>query len=72
MNGSVRLEAIGPRGEACIIIRSGSEVDSSNLSGRNSIEGLPAYRLASGERLNPTDDPQVFMTLDGMRCFRLR
>ena len=32
----------------------------------------PSYRLATGERLNPTDDPAVFETLDRSRRFTLR
>jgi len=67
-----RLEAIGPRGEACIIVRTASDVDTSNLSGRSSLGGLPSYHLASGDRLNPTDNPKVFQTLDGSRKYTLR
>ena len=61
------LRARGPNGEACIIVRTGSEIDSSNLDGRSGVAGLASYRLETGERLNPTDDPKVFRTLDGQR-----
>ncbi|MBW8832334.1 MAG: hypothetical protein JF606_23595 [Burkholderiales bacterium] len=67
-----RLEAIGPRGGACIIVRTSEGIDTSNLSGRASLPGLASYRLATGERLNPTDDPKVFQTLDRAREFKLR
>jgi hypothetical protein len=67
-----RLEAKGPRGEACIIVRTADDIDTSNLSGRSSRLGLASYRLATGERLNPTDDPKVFETLDGLRQFTIR
>lgn len=60
-----RLHARGPDGEACIIERTGSRIDTTNLAGRSSIGGLASYRLGTGERLNPTDDPKVFKTLDG-------
>ena len=72
MPNTDRLEAKGPRGEACIIVRTANDVDTSNLSGRSNRPGLASYRLASGERLNPTDDPKVFQTLDGSRQFTLR
>ena len=66
-----RLHAKGPGGEACIIERTSSEVDTSNLSGRSSLAGLPSYRLGTGDRLNPTDDPKVFRSLDGKRLYTL-
>ncbi len=59
-----RFEAIGPRGEACIIVR--FEVALSNGTTQMS------HALASGERLKPTDDPAAFETLDGKRVFRFR
>jgi hypothetical protein len=62
-----RLHAKGPGGEACIIERTGGSIDTSNLAGRSSIGGLASWRLGTGERLNPTDDPNVFETLDGRR-----
>ena len=67
-----RLEATGPRGEACIVVRTVDDIDTSNLSGRSDRPGVASYRLATGERLNPTDDPKVFETLDGLRQFKLR
>lgn len=66
-----RLHARGPRGESCIIIRESHDVDSSNLSGKSALSGLASYRLATGERLNPTDDPRCFVTVDGKRKYEL-
>lgn len=62
-----RLHAKGPGGEACIIERTGSSIDTSNLAGRSSIGGLSSWRLGTGEHLNPTNDSKVFETLDGRR-----
>lgn len=59
-----RLEAVGQRGEACIILA--SDVTLPNGSQQK------AYTLATGERLKPTEDPSVFETVDGRRRFRLR
>ena len=60
-----RLEALGERGEACIILR--QQVDLPN--GAHAL----IYALASGQRLKAADDePEVFVTLDGRRRFRLR
>ncbi len=67
-----RLEAKGPRGEACIIIRTWTAADRSGASGASGDRGLPSYRLGTGERLEPTDDPAVFETRDGSRRFTLR
>ncbi len=72
MSTTERLEAKGPRGEACIIVRTADDVGTNNLSGHSSFPGLASYRLATGERLNPTDDPRIFQTLDGTRKFTLR
>lgn len=72
MNSNVRLQATGPRGEACIVVKTCCEINADSLSGRSSLEGLPSYRLATGERLNPTSDPTVFETLDRSRAFTLR
>lgn len=66
-----RLHAKGPGGEACIIERTGSTIDTSNLEGRSSMPGLSSYRLGTGERLNPTDDPRVFQSRDGKRRYTL-
>lgn len=59
-----RLEAVGQRGEACIILR--NEVTLPNGTRAD------AWTLATGERLRPTEEPGVFETLDGHRRFRLR
>ncbi|MEO8225454.1 MAG: hypothetical protein ABI661_11680 [Gammaproteobacteria bacterium] len=67
-----RLEARGPRGEACIIIRTWNRPDSGSSFVRPVNRGTPSYRLATGERLDMTDDPAVFETLDGSRRFTLR
>ena len=72
MSTNERLEAIGPNGEACIVVRTTEDVDSSNLSEQSSFASLPSYRLATGDRLNPTSDPKVFQTLDGGRKYKLR
>lgn len=72
MLNTERLEAKGHRGEACIIVRTWTRLDTSNLTGESGLKGLSSHRLATGERLNPTDDPAVFETLDKMRRFTLR
>jgi hypothetical protein len=59
-----RFEAIGPRGEACIIVR----VETALSNGTTQM----SHALASGERLRPTDDALAFETLDGKRVFRFR
>ncbi len=59
-----RYEAIGQRGEACIII--GRQAMAPN--GESSI----GYYLASGERLAQGEQAGYFATLDGRRTFRLR
>lgn len=59
-----RLEAIGPRGEACIIVRFETQLPNGTTQ--------LSHALASGERLKPTPEPTVFETLDGKRVFRFR
>jgi hypothetical protein len=59
-----RHEAIGPKGEACIILVR-------NVALPNG-QTVRAYTLATGERLKPTDVPGQFVKLDGSRLFRLR
>lgn len=59
-----RLEAIGPRGEACIILRTEADDDEPAKRYR--------YALAAGDRLRPTGEPGVFETFDGKRRYRLR
>ena len=61
---SQKFEAIGQRGEACIVLlrqvtRPDAQVEAS-------------YSLATGERLRPTAEPGEFETLDGARKFKLR
>ena len=67
-----RLEARGPRGEACIIIRTWVAPASPQSGDAAHERGHPSYRLATGERLATTGDPAVFETLDGSRRFTLR
>lgn len=57
-------EAIGQRGEACIIVVKHAALP----NGQTEI----VYTLATGERLRPTESPGEFVTLDGRRTFRLR
>jgi len=59
-----RLEAIGPRGEACIIVRTAADGDGAAKRYR--------YTLAAGDRLRPTETSGVFETFDGKRQYRLR
>lgn len=61
---SVKLEAIGPRGEACIIL-----MHRSSLANGQSME---SYTLATGDRLRATETPGEFTTVSGTRTFRLR
>ena len=61
---SERLEAIGQKGEACIII-----VKTVTLPNGQSEQ---AYSLATGERLKPGSAGDAFVTTDGRRSFRLR
>jgi hypothetical protein len=68
MPDTERLEAKGPRGEACVIIRTWTRSGGEDAGGR----GVPSYRLATGERLNQTEDASVFVTLDSARKFVLR
>lgn len=67
-----RLEAKGPRGEACIIVRTWPSPATPQTGDPAAERGQPSYRLATGERLNTTDDPAVFETLDRSRRFTLR
>jgi len=71
MSYTERLEAKGPRGEACIIVRTWTPLQSPNCSDQAD-RGLPVYRLGTGERLKPTENPGVFETLDRARQFKLR
>ena len=72
MANTERLEAKGPRGEACIIIRTWLAPDASHSGNPTGDRGPASYRLATGERLNTTDDTAVFVTIDGSRRFVLR
>ncbi len=57
-------EAIGQRGEACIIVLRNVMLPNGAME--------PAYSLATGERLRPTGVDGEFETLSGSRSFRLR
>ena len=72
MADTERLEAKGPRGESCIIIRTWAAPATPPSGDTASERGQPSYRLATGERLNMTDNPAVFETLDRSRRFTLR
>lgn len=72
MADTERLEAKGPRGEACIIVRTWAAPATPPSGDVADERGQPSYRLATGERLNMTDNPAVFETLDRSRRFTLR
>ena len=72
MANTERLEAKGRRGEACIIVRTWSGAATPDVSAGTNDRGQPSYRLATGERLNETDNPAEFETLDRSRRFTLR
>jgi hypothetical protein len=61
---SERQEAIGQRGEACIIITRRTTLPNG--------QEVTTYTLATGEKLQPTESPGEFSTLNGERLFRLR
>lgn len=73
MSNIERLQAVGSRGEACIIVRTTLETRAPSNSGEAPLpEANVTYALATGERLRQTDDPKVFETRDGSRRFTLR
>jgi hypothetical protein len=59
-----KFEAIGPRGEACIIL-----MRRTPLPNGQSVE---TFTLATGEKLRPTEVPGEYVTLNGSRTFHLR
>lgn len=59
-----KFEAIGERGEACLIHMKRVALPSG--------ESDASYSLATGERLRMTGQEGEFETLDGKRKFRLR
>jgi hypothetical protein len=61
---SEKLEAIGPRGEACIILKRQGWLPNG--------QPVESYTLATGDKLRPTDVPGEFTTMNGARTFRLR
>ena len=64
MDSSVKFEAIGQRGEACIIVMRPRQLPNG--------QSVATYTLATGEKLRPTDVEGEYTTLDGSRTFRLR
>ena len=61
---TAKFEAIGQRGEACIIVLRSVTLPNGQTA--------PTWSLATGERLRPTDVDGQFETLSGNRSFRLR
>jgi hypothetical protein len=61
---SEKFEAIGPRGEACIILM--------RRSLQPNGQTVETYTLATGDKLRPTAVPGEFTTTNGTRTFRLR
>jgi hypothetical protein len=61
---SEKFEAIGQRGEACIILKRRNTLPNG--------QAVAMYTLATGERLRATDVPGQYTTMDGARTFRLR
>jgi hypothetical protein len=59
-----RFEAIGDRGEACIILLRRSTLPNG--------QAVASYSLATGDRIQPTDVAGEFRTLDGTRTFKFR
>lgn len=61
---SEKFEAIGPRGEACIILMRRNPLPNGQT--------VETYTLATGDKLRPADPPGTFTTISGNRIFRLR
>jgi hypothetical protein len=61
---SEKFEAIGPRGEACIILMQRRALPNG--------QAVEMYTLATGDRLRPTEVPGEYTTMTGNRTFRLR
>jgi len=61
---SEKFEAIGQRGEACIILMRRVTLPNG--------QPTSTFTLATGEKLRPTDVPGEYATMDGARIFRLR
>jgi hypothetical protein len=61
---SEKFEAIGPRGEACIILMRRGALPNG--------QPVETYTLATGDKLRPTEVPGEFITMNGARTFRLR
>jgi len=61
---SEKYEAIGQRGEACIILMRRTPAPNGQT--------VETWTLATGERLRPTEVPGEYVTVNGGRTFRLR
>ena len=61
---SEKFEAIGPRGEACIILMRRSQLPDGQV--------IEIYTLATGDKLRKTDVAGQFITANGARTYRLR
>jgi len=61
---SEKFEAIGPRGEACIILMRRSPLPNGQT--------VETWTLATGDKLRPAELPGTFITMNGNRTFRLR
>ncbi len=73
MDRKERLEAIGSRGEAIIIVRTWTSLATANGDGsRPDDQEVPTYRLATGEHLSASEDGTAFVTRDQSRRFTLR
>ena len=57
------MVAIGPRGEACIIVMQRRSLPSGQT--------IKMYTLATGDKLQPTQVPGEYTTTTGNRTFRL-
>jgi hypothetical protein len=59
-----RIEAVGQRGEACIILIKRKTLPNGQV--------VASYCLATGERIRPKDVQGEFQTMDGTRSFKVR
>ncbi len=59
-----KFEAIGSRGEACIILMHRGSLPSG--------DAVDTYKLATGEKPRPIEVPGEFASMNGARTFRLR
>lgn len=64
-----RLDAEDENGQPTKIVRTTSQIDTSTLAGRSSVDGLASYKTLDGEHLNPSDGG--FVGIETGRTFRL-